>query len=97
MLKVSTLGIALTFGLVGAAHAQTTRPGSEGGGGRIGKVCVSDYLSQPEQQDCIEKMKAAKNDAERREIRDLIREATKAREKNAAIKRDNMNIGGPQR
>lgn len=97
MLKFSSLAAVLFLGLIHPAYADVIRPGGDGGGGRIGKVCISDFLSQPERDDCVAKMQAAKNNAERQEIRDLVREAVKARKKEAEIRRDNFNPGGPQR
>jgi hypothetical protein len=93
MLKFSTLVIVCSISCMPVAYADAFRPGASGSGGRIGKVCTSDLLTRPEQEDCIEKMRAAKNEAERREVRDLIRDALKARQKDLDIKTDNLNIG----
>lgn len=97
MLKLSTLVIVCAMALTTAAYADAFRPGSQGSGGRIGKVCISDYLSPAERDACIGNMKDAKNDAERAEVRDLIREVVKAREKEAKARRDNLMPGGPGR
>jgi hypothetical protein len=97
MLKFSTFVIVCSMSCMPAAYADAFRPGTSGSGGRIGKVCISDYLTAPERDACIENMKAAKNDAERAEVRDLIRNVVKAREKEAGVKRDNLNAGGPRR
>jgi hypothetical protein len=95
MFKVVCLAAVMTVGFVSHAYADAFRPGSSPAGGRIGRVCNSEFLSRPEQMDCVEKMKAAKTDAERKEIRDLIRENQKERQKERDRQHDNVNIGGP--
>jgi hypothetical protein len=95
MFKVVCLVAVMTVGFVSSAYAGGFRPGESPAGGRIGAVCNSDFLSRPEQLDCIDKMKAAKTNAERKEIRDIIRENRKERQKERDRQHDNVNIGGP--
>jgi hypothetical protein len=95
MLKVVCVTAVMTVGLVSHAHADAFRPGASPAGGRIGKVCNSDFLSRSEQLDCIEKMKAAKTDAERKEIRDVIRQNQKERQEEADRANARVNPGGP--
>lgn len=99
MRKVIIVTGALALSVASVAHADAFRPGASPAGGRLGKICNSQFLSRTEQADCFEKMKAAKGDAERKEIRDVIRANEKERQAEVDRQNDNVNIGGanPQR
>ncbi len=94
MLKVSFTAAVVMVGFISAAHANSTRPGSDSAGGRIGAVCNTSMLSAPEKDDCIAKMKAAKTNAERREIRDVLRASIKERQKELDARNENTTPGG---
>jgi len=95
MFKVVCVAAVLTLSLASVAHADSFRPGSSPAGGRIGKVCNSDFLSPSEQRDCIAKMKAAKTNAEKKEIRDVIKQNQKERQEEADRANARANPGGP--
>ncbi len=95
MFRIVCVAAVMTVGLASQAYADSFRPGSSPAGGRIGKVCNSDFLSRSEQQDCIEKMKAAKTNAEKQEIRDIIKQNQKERQEEADRANARANPGGP--